>query len=114
MNAISFLLIFVSLLSYVAGQLLIKRAMEFPPPGEKPARLFWTWLTAGIGAMTVSFFLTLGLLRHLDLSYFYPFQGLSVILISVLAAALLKERLTLRLAAGAAAITAGVILVFLS
>ncbi len=32
--------------------------------------------------MTISFFLTLGLLQRFDLSYLYPFQGLSVILIT--------------------------------
>ena len=64
--------------------------------------------------MTISFFLTLGLLQRFDLSYLYPFQGLSVITISLLAAALLKEKLSFRLIAGASVITAGVVLVSLS
>ena len=36
--------------------------------------------------MTISFFLTLGLLQRFDLSYLYPFQGLSVIIIAITAA----------------------------
>ncbi len=64
--------------------------------------------------MAISFFLTLGLLQHFDLSYLYPFQGLSIIMISLLAAIVLKEKLTLQLAIGALLISAGVALVSLS
>jgi uncharacterized membrane protein len=64
--------------------------------------------------MTVSFFLTLGLLQRFDLSYLYPFQGLSVIFITIMAALVLKERLTARLTIGALLITAGVVLVAFS
>jgi uncharacterized membrane protein len=64
--------------------------------------------------MTISFFLTLGLLQRFDLSYLYPFQGLSVIIISVMAAVMLKEKLTLQLIIGALLITAGIVLVSLS
>jgi uncharacterized membrane protein len=64
--------------------------------------------------MTISFFLTLGLLQRFDLSYLYPFQGLSVIIITVMAAVMLKERLTLQLTIGALLISAGIVLVSLS
>jgi uncharacterized membrane protein len=64
--------------------------------------------------MTISFFLTLGLLQRFDLSYLYPFQGLSVILIAITAALTLREKMTLQLAIGALLITAGVVLVSLS
>ena len=64
--------------------------------------------------MTFSFFITLGLLQRFDLSYLYPFQGLSVVIISVLAAVILREKLTARLFVGAALISAGVVLVSLS
>jgi len=64
--------------------------------------------------MAISFFLTLGLLQHFDLSYLYPFQGLSIIMITLLAAIVLKEKLTLQLAIGALLISAGVALVSLS
>jgi uncharacterized membrane protein len=64
--------------------------------------------------MTISFFLTLGLLQRFDLSYLYPFQGLSVIIISVMAAVMLKEKLTSQLIIGALLITAGIVLVSMS
>ena len=63
--------------------------------------------------MTVSFFLTLGLLQRFDLSYLYPFQGLSVIFITILAAVVLKK-LSARLTIGALLITAGIVLVSMS
>ena len=33
--------------------------------------------------MTISFLLNLGLLQRFDLSYLYPFQGLSIIMIGL-------------------------------
>jgi uncharacterized membrane protein len=112
MNLGSFLIILVSLSTFVAGQLLLKRAMESTAGLRNPRVV--AWLTAGIGAMTVSFFLTLGLLQRFDLSYLYPFQGLSVIIISLLAAVTLKEKLTLPLTIGALLISLGIVLVSLS
>jgi uncharacterized membrane protein len=64
--------------------------------------------------MTISFFLTLGLLQRFDLSYLYPFQGLSVIFITLMAAVVLKENLNLRLTVGALLISAGIVLVSIS
>ena len=113
MNAWKFVLIFAMLITIVAGQLLFKRAMEISHSSGF-GRQFARWFVPGIVSMTVSFFLTLGLLQHLDLSYVYPFQGLSVIIISVTAAVLLKEKLTLQLAIGALLISAGIALVSLS
>ena len=113
MTGLRFVLIFISLITFVGGQLLFKRAMDRSHT-HAFGRKFAKWLVAGVASMTISFFLTLGLLQHLDLSYLYPFQGLSVIIISVLAALVLKEKLTLRLALGALLITAGVILVSMS
>jgi len=75
---------------------------------------FVSKVTGGIILMTISFFLTLGLLQRFDLSYLYPFQGLSVIFITLTAAVVLKEKLNLRLAIGALLITAGIVLVSLS
>ncbi len=55
-----------------------------------------------------------GLLQRFDLSYLYPFQGLSVIFITLLAAMVLKEKLSARLTLGALLITAGIVLVSMS
>ena len=88
--------------------------MEFASRNSfRNPRFIWL-LSVGICSMAISFFLTLGLLQHFDLSYLYPFQGLSIIMISLLAAIVLKEKLTLQLAIGALLISAGVALVSLS
>jgi len=111
---LAFILIVVSLLSFVVAQLILKRAMEFSATsGFRNSRFVWL-ATAGIVLMTVSFFLTLGLLQRYDLSYLYPFQGLSVIFITLLAAVVLKENLSARLVIGTLLITAGIVLVSMS
>lgn len=118
MNALLLFLIVVSLLTFVAGQILLKHAID---GGEaKEGRALMTnrcrgWLvTAGIGNMTISFFMQLGLLQKLDLSYLFPFQGLSVIIVTLGASIFLKERLTVPLVAGAVLITVGIMLVSVS
>ena len=113
MNAWKFILIFAALITFVIGQLLFKRAME-TSHRYGFGKQFAKWFAPGIASMTVSFFLTLGLLQHLDLSYVFPFQGLSVIIISVAATFLLKEKLTWQVAIGALLISAGVVFVSLS
>ena len=113
MNAWKFVLIFAALFTFVSGQLLFKRAME-TSHASGFGKQFAKWFVPGICSMTVSFFLTLGLLQHLDLSYVFPFQGLSVIIISVAATFLLKEKLTWQVAIGALLISAGVVFVSLS
>src|ERR1700748_87211 len=93
-------LIVVSLLTMVAGQLLLKLAMnKFTElaPGD-PRRKQTAWIFGGsIFSMTISFFVSLGLLQKLDLSYLFPFQDLSVILIALCSAYFLKERLSVTL-----------------
>ena len=114
MTPVSLFLILTSLVGYVAGQLLLKRAMESTVTHGFRQRTFVVFLLAGTGAMAVGFFLTLGLLQRFDLSYLYPFQGLTVIFVSIAAAVLLREKLTLQLVLGSLLITAGVVLVSLS
>lgn len=114
MTVLSLILIIIALITFVAGQLLLKRAMEFTGQrGFHKAKAIFL-VSSGIFAMTISFFVTLGLLQHFDLSYLYPFQGLSVIIISLMAAVTLKEKLTMQLTIGAVLISAGVVLVSLS
>ena len=114
MSILAFLLIVVSLLSFVAAQLILKRAMEFSATNGLRNSRFVSLAATGIALMTVSFFLTLGLLQRFDLSYLYPFQGLSVIFITLFAAVVLKEKLNMRLAVGALLISVGIVLVSLS
>ena len=114
MSILAFFFIVVSLLSFVAAQLILKRAMEFSATNGLRNSRFVSLAATGIALMTVSFFLTLGLLQRFDLSYLYPFQGLSVIFITLLAAMVLKEKLSARLTLGALLITAGIVLVSMS
>ena len=114
MSFLAFFFIVVSLVSFVAAQLILKRAMEITTSiGFRNSQFVWK-VAGGVILMTISFFLTLGLLQRFDLSYLYPFQGLSVIFITLLAAVMLKEKLNLRLAIGALLISAGIVLVSLS
>ena len=107
-------LILIWLAMFVAGQLLFKKAMDLSSAvGFRNRRTIFT-LSAGISVMTISFCLNLGLLQRFDLSYVYPFQGSSIIIIAVLAAIILKEKLTPRLIAGTLLIAAGVVLVSMS
>jgi uncharacterized membrane protein len=114
MNWVAVAFILFWLITFVAGQLLFKRAMESARKiGFRKPRTIMI-LSIGIAVMTISFLLNLGLLQHFDLSYLYPFQGSSVIIITLLAALLLKEQLTPRLILGTLLITGGVLLVSLS
>ena len=114
MSILAFFFIVVSLLSFVVAQLILKRAMEFSATNGLRNSRFISLAAIGVALMTVSFFLTLGLLQRFDLSYLYPFQGLSVIFITVTAAVVLKEKLSARLTIGALLISAGIVLVSLS
>ena len=114
MNWLVAVLIAVALVAFVTGQLFLKRAMESSAgKGFRDAGVL-SFLGFGVFSMAIHFFLMLGLLAHLDLSFVYPFQGLSVIIISLAAAIVLREKLNLRLALGSALISAGVVLVSLS
>jgi len=113
-NLLAFSFILTSLVTFVAGQLFLKRAMESSAKTDGTRARFVGLLGIGIFLMTISFFLTLGLLQRFDLSYLYPFPGLNVIIISFAAAIVLREKLTLQLTIGAALISIGIVLVSLS
>ena len=114
MTSAALLLILISVGALVMGELLLKHAMQSTVARGFRQRTFVVFLFSGVVAMGVYFMLTLGLLQRFDLSYVYPFQGLSVIFISAAAAFLLKEKLTLPLVIGSLLITAGVVLVSIS
>jgi len=114
MSLLPFFFILTSLITFVAGQLFLKRAMESTLKNDGPRTRFIALLGGGIFLMTISFFLTLGLLQRFDLSYLYPFQGLSVIIITFAAAITLREKLSFQLIAGSVLITVGVVLVSLT
>ncbi|MBA3833540.1 MAG: EamA family transporter [Chthoniobacterales bacterium] len=108
------LLIFVTVSCFVAGQILLKHAMDIMArPRFSRVRATVVFATA-IVVFAANFFINIGLLQRFDLSYFFPFQGMSVILIAFVGAYVLRERLTLRLTIGSAVISLGVIFVSLS
>ncbi len=114
MSFLAFFFIVASLLSFVVAQIVVKRAMECSASHGFRNSRFISLMIVGIFLMTISFFLTLGLLQRFDLSYLYPFQGLSVIMITVMAAVMLKEKVSLQLTIGSLLISAGIVLVSLS
>jgi len=111
---LALVLILLALVTFVAGQIFLKHAMESTTKTDFQKSSVAVQLGAGILLMTISFFVTLGLLQRFDLSYLYPFQGLSSIIISLIAALVLKEKLSWRLMIGVLLITAGVVLVSMS
>jgi len=114
MTWLAFGLILAALITFVTGQLLLKKGMESTVGPQSHRHRSAGFIGSGTVAMTISFFLTLGLLQRFDLSYLYPFQGLSVVLIACTAAIILREKLTLQLTIGALLISGGIILVSLS
>jgi uncharacterized membrane protein len=114
MTTLSLVLVLAALLAFVAGQLLLKKAMDAANlHGFRSMKFLWP-LAAGISLLGAQFFLNLGLLQRFDLSFIYPFQGLSVIIISITAAIVLREKLTPQLVAGSVLISAGIVLVSLT
>jgi uncharacterized membrane protein len=110
----TFFFIALSLVTFVAGQLLLKVTLnrfEETAPGTGTRRQSIWIFAASIVSMAVSFFLSLGLLQKLDLSYLFPFQGLSIIIIAFSSVVFLKEKISPALVIGVILITAGVILV---
>ena len=111
MTTLSLVLVLTALIAFVAGQLLLKKAMDAANVAGFKSWKFLSPFAIGIFLLTVQFFLNLGLLQRYDLSFIYPFQGLSVIIISVAAAVVLREKMTLQLVAGSVLFSAGIVLV---
>jgi len=88
----------------VAGQLLLKQGMT--QPRNRAPRL-----AAGLLCLAFWFFAWLKLLQGLDLSYLYPFEGLSLVLLVLAARFVLQERTLGWTWIGAALISAGMVLV---
>jgi len=69
---------------------------------------------SGVAALTISFFLTIALLQHFDLSFYFPIQGSTVVLIVLTAVLVLREKLTLQLLVGSLLISVGIGIVSVS
>ena len=113
-TATAILVFVIEITATVVGQLLLKRAMDpSHPDGFGNARTKGFFI-GGIVSLTISFFLTIGLLEHFDLSKFYPIQGLTVVIITLAAAIFLREKLSPQLILGAILISIGIFVVSLS
>lgn len=100
-------LVLLAQAAQVAGQILFKTGMT-RTGGRVPL------VAAGTAMLAFWFLAWLQLLRSLDVSYLYPFEGLSLVLIVLASRIFLGERLRASAAVGVAIMTAGVILVGLS
>ncbi len=106
--------ILLSEISTISGQILLKKAMNQTNEGAVRFAKFAPLFGAGIAAMSLGFFLWLGLLSKLPLSYLYPFEGLDRLILAFAASFFLKEKMTFSLWIGLLMITAGILLVSVS
>ncbi|MEA3188300.1 MAG: hypothetical protein QOD99_2130 [Chthoniobacter sp.] len=109
MNVLTFLCVVLTEISSVAGQIFFKHAMSLP--STRTRGKFLSIFLSGIAVKALAFFLWLGLLSKFDLSYLYPFEGLSPILLVLAAAIFLREKMSRSLWIGVLLISAGVMLV---
>ncbi len=112
MSAWFLVLIIVSQVFMVGGQIFLKHAMN-GTAGESDAA---KWKQAvpfacGIGLLTLWFFLWLELLSQVELSYLYPFDALGPLFMAFGASLALKEKMTPRLWCGVLLIVAGLMIV---
>lgn len=105
----SFILVLLSQICAVAGQIFMKKSVNHP--GGDKGKGGTTLFVSGIVAMTVGFFLWLGLMSKFELSYLFPFQALHYLLVVIAAAIFLKEKASPSLLVGVMFISAGVALV---
>lgn len=111
MSVTAWILVLISQLALVAGQIFLKRAMARRELGSQRARGWITQLVIGIVTMTVWFLLWLGVMARVDLSKLMPLEGISPLLIVIGAMIFLGEKLNWRGWAGVALTCVGVLLV---
>jgi undecaprenyl phosphate-alpha-L-ara4N flippase subunit ArnE len=111
MSLTAWMLVVISKLALVAGQIFLKRAMSRRELGAERARGWSGQLIIGIATMTVWFLLWLGVMHQVELSKLMPLEGISPLLIVLGAAVFLRERLNWRGWAGVILTCAGVLLV---
>jgi drug/metabolite transporter (DMT)-like permease len=110
-NATALLVFVIEVAALVVGQVLLKHSLERGnQAGFRDSRVI-ALFAGGVGGLTISFFLMLALLQHFALSYFFPLQASSTLVIVFAAAVFLRERLSLTLVLGTLLICAGIVLV---
>jgi len=100
-------LVVLAQVAQVAGQVLLKQGMT-----RRTGRL--SRVAAGTALLTFWFLAWLQLLQGLDLSYLYPFEGLSLVLLVFASGFFLGERMRVSTWIGVALIATGMILVGLN
>ena len=111
MNSILIALTLLCVTGIACGQLLFKKAaaaMAGAPSLQ--AQMLNGWLCSALVLYGVMTLLWIWILRHAPLHIAYPFMGLTILIVPVLAWALLGEPLTWQTLAGGALILAGVAL----
>jgi drug/metabolite transporter (DMT)-like permease len=111
MSLTAWILVLISQLALVAGQIFLKRAMARRELGDARARGWIGQLAIGIVTMTIWFLLWLGVMARVDLSQLMPLEGISPLLIVIGAMIFLGERLNWRGWTGVALTCVGVLLV---
>lgn len=111
MSIQSFLLLVVSILAYVGGQLLLKRALGVTGQPAMPRSRSVALFSMAIGFLSLDFFLWLELLRRFDLSYIFPCQALTIVVMCIGARIFLRERISPRMIVSIVFIVAGISLV---
>ena len=111
MTASILLLCLASQFCLVTGQLLTKHAMNATNLSPTPWSRVIGRLSLGIVVLTGWFFIWAGLLQKKDLSYIFPFEGISPVLIVLGASAFLKEKPTVKSWIGIGLISLGIALV---
>jgi multidrug transporter EmrE-like cation transporter len=97
-------LVLLAQTSQVAGQLFLKQGM-LRPEGRVPR------VVLGTAMLTFWFLAWIKLLQGLDISFLYPFEGISLVGLVLASRFLLKERTQRGTWIGAALISVGLILV---
>jgi len=110
MSALAIVLVLTSQIAQVGGQVMQKKGMT-PAKVRRRKRLVALYLGSGVALLGVWFLLWTDLHQKMDLSYLFPFQGISPMLLVVAAAFLLKERSNWRTWTGIALISLGTVLV---
>ena len=111
MTALSLFLCLACQVLVVAGNLLLKHAMNGTNERQKSPVQIGLWLSAGIVLLGLWFFLWLGLLSKWELSRLYAFEGLAPVLVMLSAWLILREKVSLRGWIGVVLIGAGLTLV---
>jgi len=104
MTLLQMALVLLAQTAQVAGQLFLKRGMQ-RPEGRIPR------VVLGTAMLTFWFLAWLKLLQGLDISYLYPFEGISLVGLVLASQFILKERTRGWTWVGVALVSAGMLLV---